>query len=341
MKDKRDLVRVYPIRTSKTEWTIPLYRYHKCSNKCSKIFVNEQTLLFPLPSPTQIPQIPNLSTLSGRSILSSIQEQGLNEADEADEPMNVRYVLVDNPNYIENKCENYNNLERTFIRMKSNGDKNLYEPNMCVIPDSIFKIYLFYPLSRPFMATINKNDNNGYTLLELVNIVKTLYSIVYEEEEKTATPQTYKLKKKCLVCKNKVVYDYVKLYTKVNELEEDCSICYNNYIQDDKVTELSCSHCFHNKCIFNWFNSAELTRSKLTCPLCRMKIIKCDDCGGTGFIEYDYSGVVIPLEQRGNIINRNTTNGFFGIFGFDIDDLYLSSMRYDRVKKTLTLGVGA
>lgn len=35
---------------------------------------------------------------------------------------------------------------------------------------------------------------------------------------------------------------------------------------------------------------------------------------------------VVPIEQRVGLINRNTTNGEYGIWGHDIDDLYLHSI---------------
>ena len=34
------MIRVYPIRTSRKKWKIPLYCYHNCSENCNIILVN-------------------------------------------------------------------------------------------------------------------------------------------------------------------------------------------------------------------------------------------------------------------------------------------------------------
>ena len=78
-----------------------------------------------------------------------------------------------------------------------------------------------------------------------------------------------------------------------------------------------------------------------TCPLCRQQVIECEDCNGTGIIYYDYNGVVIPIEHRGSILNRNTTDGVYGIFGHDLEDLVIEHIHYNRVEKLLTLYIGS
>ncbi len=34
----------------------------------------------------------------------------------------------------------------------------------------------------------------------------------------------------------------------------------------------------------------------------------------------------LPIEERGNLINRNTTDGIYGVYGHDIYDLYFESI---------------
>jgi hypothetical protein len=65
----------------------------------------------------------------------------------------------------------------------------------------------------------------------------------------------------------------------------------------------------------------------------------CNKCEGRGLIYYQFTGVVIPLENRGTMLNRNCTNGIFGIYGYDLDDLLLNDMYYDRVKKKLFINI--
>lgn len=55
-------------------------------------------------------------------------------------------------------------------------------------------------------------------------------------------------------------------YKKTNPTEE-CTICLEDYIPNDKIIFLTCHHYFHQKCLAKWFNY------KLNCPTCRNKII--------------------------------------------------------------------
>lgn len=57
----------------------------------------------------------------------------------------------------------------------------------------------------------------------------------------------------------------------VNTCEEStdcCSICWNEYTDDDIVAKLSCKHFFHEMCLSTWINKSA------TCPYCRMVLRK-------------------------------------------------------------------
>lgn len=288
-----EIVRVYPIRTTKTEWTIPLHCYHICTPRCAQMYVRDQS---------------DLTTL--------------------------RFILVDNPDYVDNQCPRANQLERTFVRLSTfdmenptGGTGPLYDSNMIVIPDTVFSVTLTYPLSYPVEVTIRSPTSNGFTLAELIYSIKMLYYYIYQEEERTSTPRSYHLKKECRKCKDKKPTESLKNCSPLSG--DECSICYNGYVSSG--TKLRCGHFYHEQCILRWLETSN------TCPLCRTHVSECDDCNGTGVIYYDYNGVVIPLEYRGSILNRNTTDGLFGIFGHDLEDLVINHIHYNRVHKLLTV----
>ena len=60
------------------------------------------------------------------------------------------------------------------------------------------------------------------------------------------------------------LYIYSKTYNITNdyEPEEICSICLDNF-GNKKIIKLSCSHNFHENCIYHWFHF------DIRCPLCR------------------------------------------------------------------------
>ena len=58
-------------------------------------------------------------------------------------------------------------------------------------------------------------------------------------------------------------------YTKVKEnTENECPICLEKIIIGEFERKLTCTHCFHKKCIDRWFK-----KDNDSCPMCRLKII--------------------------------------------------------------------
>ncbi len=50
---------------------------------------------------------------------------------------------------------------------------------------------------------------------------------------------------------------------------------------------------------------------------------------------------IIPPKERGPMLNRNETDGKYGIFGHDIEDLWLEGMTYDKDRLLVTLSIGS
>ena len=155
---------------------------------------------------------------------------------EIDENDPLQMIIKNNPNYKEGKCEYYKETVETYIRLSS-FNKNipsgefglLYNPDAKVIPDNSFTISIYYPLSHIFEIKIS--SENGFTLSELVDAIKILYEHIYEEEERTSTPQIYNLKKVCSSCGLNDLSKYVNEIEE-NEKSDDCAICYNDYLDD-------------------------------------------------------------------------------------------------------------
>lgn len=71
----------------------------------------------------------------------------------------------------------------------------------------------------------------------------------------------YCIKEKIRIIINK---DLKKVLIEDSNLE--CSICLNNFSNDNKGYQIKCEHIFHKDCIEEW-----MERSK-TCPICRINI---------------------------------------------------------------------
>ena len=286
--------RVYPIRTTKKEWTIPIYCKHLCNIRCSKLYYRNQSDL---------------------------------------------YILMDNPFYVNGKCEKNNLIESTFIRLSSFNTENpsgisgpLYEPDNIIIPDTNVSVLLSYPLSTCVKINMIARTSKGFTITELIYLIKMIYQYIYKEEEKTSTSKIYYIKKKCISCENNKNY-FLKDELKPLDETQECSVCYDKYSNTNKACKLLCKHIFHKTCILKWLETSK------TCPLCRKIVKKCNVCNDSGFIYCNYTGVVIPVKHRGVISNRNTTDGVFGIFGYDLEDLLIENIHYNKEIKLLTLNI--
>ena len=292
----KKILRIYPIRTTRKKWDIKLYRYHNCTENCNIKFI-------------------------------------------ADTEYHDQILIINNPYYKDGKCENYNKIQPTLIRLVDFDEVNseignigkLFNSNVKVIPDNSFTVSISFPLSCILEINISSDNNNGFTLTDIIKYIKIFYTFIYEEEERTASSQVYNLKKICYSCRNK---DLLKYVSKIEQIpEEECSICYNNYDKGDNISKLNCSHIFHNECIKKWFLNSG------TCPMCRSNVFECKQCDGSGIISYQFTGVVIPIEYRGVDLNRNSTDGIFGIYNYDFEDLMVESLRYDRIKKYLHINI--
>ena len=41
--NKKKITRVYPVRTTRDRWRIPLFCYHNCNESCNIIIINDTT----------------------------------------------------------------------------------------------------------------------------------------------------------------------------------------------------------------------------------------------------------------------------------------------------------
>lgn len=49
-------------------------------------------------------------------------------------------------------------------------------------------------------------------------------------------------------------------------IDTACSICLDNFEEDENISTLKCNHSFHNKCIEAWLDT------NFTCPMCRLSL---------------------------------------------------------------------
>jgi hypothetical protein len=72
------------------------------------------------------------------------------------------------------------------------------------------------------------------------------------------------------------IYHYMVMNILIKEIDKDeivdkinnmCSICLEEYIDDRKMSRLKCDHIYHKECIMKWI------KNNNECPLCRAEVI--------------------------------------------------------------------
>ena len=210
----------------------------------------------------------------------------------------------------------------------------LYNWDKIIIPDNSFHMLISFPLIRPADVEISTGSNikkKGFSLSELIYCIKETYKCIYNDEERTSVPIRYSFKKKCRKCNDKNYKNKIK--SSNNNEKMNCCICLSN-IDTHLKHKLECNHYFHKDCIYKW-----IEHNGNCCPLCRKKIYMCNSCNGERFFYYERESSVIPIEHRNNELIRNTTNGIYGIYNYDLEDLYITRLFYNRNKKRLFLHV--
>lgn len=249
----------------------------------------------------------------------------------------VRYVPMPNPEYKDGKCSKYGKIIRANGVPLKNFDVNnplvfrepIYNPDEIVISDTRFNVIIRYPLREPVKISMFAPSDKGFSRRQLIDSLKHIYDFIYREEERTATPTVYESREFCNACVSTTVNSFLSNCN----LDEKCSICYN--LGKKQGCVLPCGHKFHRICVTGWINENN------TCPLCRSYVKKCDSCNGLGFVTYLRENVVIPPEERGFFYNRNTTDGIFGIWGHDFEDLVLERLFYDHENRLLQISISS
>lgn len=206
---------------------------------------------------------------------------------------------------------------------------NIYNLDVVYIKDSSFELLVDFPLFKPTKVKIT--GKNYYTLRDLLYIISKTYKNIYEEEEETCDEKEFKVSEKCK-CADKLSHEmFINKDFYVKKKENTCSICLCEFNENEIVSTLRCNHFFHPECLNEWIVK------KKNCPLCRTNIINCILCNGTEIYTFMYRSKILPKKYRDDSNYRNETNGKYGIYNFDFEDLILREMWYNRNLRQMIL----
>ena len=335
--------RIYPIRTSATQaWNIKLYSSHQCNESCQLAYVSED---YP-----------------GTSVLFIVDNPDYDHNEQKCSKHDTYH-----PSSI--------HLSKFKRDQPTTVDGELLFSQQIVIPESSIYLYLSFPFSHAKKIQINSESSIGFSLGELVETIREVYQWAYEKEEQTASDQHFSIQTLCQLCSSYSTGDQTKYYSIENSMNssnsddnsdnsddikdnkdkdnkdnkdnsEKCPICLEVLQNEKAVTK--CNHFYHSQCIQTWVekesdndgynNNDDKNDKNKKCPLCRAHLLQCDECDGGGWKIENYVGKVVPKSLRG-FTQRNQTDGIFGIYHHDYEDLFLEHMVYHRITKTLHLKI--
>ena len=139
-----------------------------------------------------------------------------------------------NNNIIRNQNRNFQIISSRYYNNPPNGGYQVDEEHEYILPDD--------------------DDISATVLLEVVT--------------RFGSPETESFMKKCRKTQIKNIGKYKKVIKDSELLEKTCPICLENFKEKEFYRTLDCSHCFHKKCIDQWFR-----KDHSDCPMCRTKVI--------------------------------------------------------------------
>lgn len=236
---------------------------------------------------------------------------------------------VPNPKYINGKCEKYNKISNFMLRINDYVEKEdealkgIEDLDKVIFITKEVEIIFDYPFGQYASFSLgDKSKKNEFTKRKLLPFICLIYNHLYAQEENSCSGKEIKLKKECKDCSGKLISSSTK--------KTECAICLES---SNSLVKVSCSHVFHEECLAKWLEK------NYSCPTCR-KVI-CNKCGKETLFKTKKVKVTTK-EDRINMgidLKREKTDGKNKIYDYDLEDLYIMSMRFDEKNNRLFLDV--
>jgi hypothetical protein len=234
----------------------------------------------------------------------------------------IRYFLVKTKlylicNYIKNMIrpvETSKKIELGGCKLTKLSDFSNNNPeflDMIILPQGQYNLSIEYPIRRSVEYGLYYDDN--CKLQDLLSNIVTIYENIYHQDNETQSEFTYECIRKCTNCNKHI---NIKAYNDFTLNNTYCSIS-KEIIEDNICVRI------HDK-LYNqkWFVDDTIDIHKLS-------NIKCKLCNQV--YNFDKSVFRKMLQKKNMGFERyNQTNGKYGIWGFNIDELILKEIIIDK-----------
>jgi hypothetical protein len=131
---------------------------------------------------------------------------------------------------------------------------------------------LFLPMLSMVFSCLNHTKNSFCPHNRIIPIVNNDISVVITTNEQNYPIEQYVISNRMLKhINNRSHSDEMLEIEPISHLnvmnflkkQHECCICLTNYVENDELNKLKCTHMFHKKCLMTWLMTNQ------TCPICR------------------------------------------------------------------------
>jgi len=173
--------------------------------------------------------------------LKQIREDNQKEIDKYILKHNNNLKKIENINLLNEEIKNANNLENENNNLDHSDNEEEYTKDYLNNFDTVVNIFKDLNIVSKDINNINDMKKNSY-YKDLLRDFNKFYSKCEELKEETVSN--------------------MEKYMKDN-INNNCSICYQKFEKVDDMIVTKCKHIFHKDCLNIWFER------KSKCPLCR------------------------------------------------------------------------
>lgn len=173
--------------------------------------------------------------------LKQIREDNQKEIDKYILKHNNNLNKIENINLLNEEIKNANNLENENNNLDHSDNEEEYTKDYLNNFDTVVNIFKDLNIVSKDINNINDMKKNSY-YKDLLRDFNKFYSKCEELKEETVSN--------------------MEKYMKDN-INNNCSICYQKFEKVDDMIVTKCKHIFHKDCLNIWFER------KSKCPLCR------------------------------------------------------------------------
>jgi E3 ubiquitin-protein ligase RNF115/126 len=155
---------------------------------------------------------------------------------------------------------NTNRSNNFFIQITNNNGQISYNTNTNFNSGNLFTNVLndIFGLGTAPLDNFLQRHNNDVQFENLLN-----YLMMNDPNRHGKPPASKKAVEE--LPRVKVTQENLEQYRKM-----ECSICFENFVDNDIVTKITCGHSYHDNCLLDWLKLHN------NCPICRYELVTDD-----------------------------------------------------------------